>query len=62
VLAMLLIALPHLWGAPQPAEPGSAAPEALAHRFAVAVTVVCFLSWAALGSSTAYFYRRFSAA
>jgi len=59
---MLLIALPHLWGAPQPAEPGSAAPEALAHRFAVAVTVVCFLSWAALGSSTAYFYRRFSAA
>jgi len=62
VLAVLLIALPHLWGAPQPAEPGSAAPEALAHQFVVAVTVVSFLSWAALGSSTAYFYRRFSAA
>ncbi len=62
VLAVLLIALPHLWGAPQPAEPGSAAPEALAHQFAVAVTVVSFLSWAVLGSSTAYFYRRFSTA
>jgi len=62
VLAVLLIALPHLWGAPQPAEPGSAAPEALAHQFVAAVTVVSFLSWAVLGSSTAYFYRRFSTA
>jgi len=62
VLAVLLIALPHFWGAPQPAEPGSAAPEALAHQFVVAVTVVSFLTWAVLGSSTAYFYRRFSAA
>ena len=60
VLAVLLIALPHLWGAPQPAEPGSPAPEALTHQFVVAVTVVSFLSWAVLGSSTAYFYRRFS--
>jgi len=57
VLAVLLIALPHLWGAPQPA---SAAPETLAHQFAVAVTVVNSLFWAVLGSSTAYFYRRFS--
>lgn len=59
VLAVLLIALPHLWGAPQPIEPGSAAPETLAHQFVVAVTVVSFLTWAVLGSSTAYFYRRF---
>ncbi len=62
VLALLLIALPHLWGAPQPLEHGSAAPEALAHQFVVAVTVVSFLTWAALGSSTAYFYQRFSTA
>jgi len=61
-LAVLLIALPHLWGAPQPAEPGGVASEALAHQFVVAVTVVSFLTWAVLGSSTAYFYRRFSAA
>jgi len=62
VLALLLIALPHLWGAPQPTEPGSAAPQALAHEFVVAVTVVSFLTWAALGSSTAYFYQRFGSA
>ena len=61
-LAVLLIALPHLWGAPQPAELGSAAPEALAHQFVVAVTVVSFLTWAVLGSATAYFYQRFGAA
>ena len=35
-------------------------PQTLAHQFVVAVTVVSFLSWAVLGSSTAYFYRRFS--
>lgn len=62
VLAVLMIALPHLWGAPQPTEPGSAAPEALARQFVVAVTVVSFLTWAVLGGSTAYFYRRFRAA
>jgi cobalt transporter subunit CbtA len=61
VLAVVLIALPHLWGAPQPLEHGSLAPEALGRQFVVAVTVVSFLSWAVLGSSTAYFYRRFNA-
>lgn len=62
VLAVILIALPHLWGAPQPLEHGSLAPEALGRQFVVAVTIVSFLSWAVLGSSTAYFYRRFNAA
>jgi cobalt transporter subunit CbtA len=62
VLAVVLIALPHLWGAPQPAEHGSVAPEALGRQFVIAVTVVSFLSWAVLGSATAYFYRRFSTA
>jgi cobalt transporter subunit CbtA len=62
VLAIALIALPHLWGAPQPPEPESAAPAALGHQFVIAVTLVSFLSWAVLGTTTAYFYRRFSAA
>jgi cobalt transporter subunit CbtA len=60
VLAIVLIALPHLWGAPQPPEAGSVAPAALGRQFVIEVTVVSFLSWAILGSSTAYFYRRFS--
>ena len=61
VLAVLAIVAPHVWGAPQPLEAGGAAPEALARQFVMAVTVVSFLSWAALGCSAAYFYRRFNA-
>jgi cobalt transporter subunit CbtA len=60
ILAAILIVLPHLYGAPLPAEPAlAAAPEALAHHFVVAATLVSFLFWAALGASTGYFYRRF---
>jgi cobalt transporter subunit CbtA len=59
ILAAILIVLPHLYGAPLPAEPAAAAPEALMHHFAVMATLVSFLFWAALGASTGYFYRRF---
>ena len=59
-LAMLLIALPHAYGAPQPAEHIAAAPAALAQRFAAIVTLVSFLFWATLGTSTGYFYGRFA--
>jgi len=61
ILAATLIVLPHLYGAPQPAEhAGGAAPEALTHQFVVAATLVSMLFWLALGSSTEYFYRRFA--
>ena len=60
VLAVLLIVLPHVWGAPHVNE--AAAPGGLAHQFVAAVTVVSFLTWAVLGSATAFFYRRFHAA
>lgn len=59
VLGLAMIVAPHLWGAPQAAEPGGAAPPALAHQFVIAVTVVSLLSWAILGASTAWFYRVF---
>ena len=60
-LALLLLVLPHLYGAPLPADPvAAAAPDSLAHRFVVAVTVTSLLFWAALGASTGYFYRRFA--
>jgi len=58
VLAVLLILLPHVYGAPLPAA-SAAAPEAPAQRFAVMATLVSFLFWAALGAATGYFYRRF---
>jgi predicted cobalt transporter CbtA len=54
--------LPHLYGAPQPVTPAATAPEALAHQFVVAVTLVSLLFWLILGASTGYFYRRFQPA
>jgi cobalt transporter subunit CbtA len=58
ILAIFLIVLPHLYGAPEPAEPIAAAPAALAHRFIVAATVVNFLFWLILGASSGYFHQR----
>jgi cobalt transporter subunit CbtA len=59
ILAALLIVLPHLYGAPQPVDHSAAAPESLARQFVVSVTVVSFLFWLILGTSTGYFFRRF---
>jgi cobalt transporter subunit CbtA len=59
VVAILLIALPHLVGAPQPADHASAAPEALAHSFIVATTVTSLLFWACLGMSTGAMFQRY---
>jgi cobalt transporter subunit CbtA len=58
-VAVALLVAPHLIGAPQPAEYGSAAPESLAHRFIVATTVAALLFWAATGALTGLFYERF---
>jgi cobalt transporter subunit CbtA len=55
----VLIAAPHLIGAPQPAEHGGLAPESLAREFAVAALVSGFLFWLVLGAMSGYFYERF---
>lgn len=57
VAAVVLLILPHLYGAPQPAEYRSAAPAALAHEFVTASIVTSLLFWLALGSMTGHFYR-----
>lgn len=62
VAAVVLIALPHLLGAPQPAEHHSVAPEALAHRFVVTAVLSSLLFWLCLGGTTGYLYRKFSPA
>jgi cobalt transporter subunit CbtA len=62
VAAILLIALPHLIGAPQPDSHETAVPHELARQFVVAVTLTTLLSWSLLGGLTGLFYRRFSAA
>jgi cobalt transporter subunit CbtA len=58
VLGVAIIVAPHAIGAPQPAEYGGVAPEAIAHRFIVAATVTGFLFWAALGATTGLLYNR----
>ena len=59
VLGVALLVLPHVIGAPLPAEFHSAAPEALAHRFAETAFATSLLFWAALGALSGYFYQRF---
>lgn len=62
VAAIVLIALPHIIGAPQPASHETAVPHDLHHQFIVAVTLTTLLSWSLLGGLTGFFYKRFSAA
>jgi predicted cobalt transporter CbtA len=58
ILAVLMIVLPHLYGAPELPEHVAAGPAALSHHFVDAATVVNFLFWLMLGASTGYFHER----
>jgi cobalt transporter subunit CbtA len=60
VLGFCLIVAPHLFGAPELADAHTEVPEALSHRFVVAVTITSLLFWALLGSLTGVTYNRFS--
>jgi cobalt transporter subunit CbtA len=60
VVGLCLIAAPHLFGAPQLVDVETDVPDALSHRFVVAVTVTSLLFWALLGSLTGMAYSRFS--
>lgn len=57
-LGAALLVLPHLVGAPQPAEHLSLAPEDLARRFVVASTLVNLLFWLVLGTAAGHLYGR----
>lgn len=58
-LGIVLIAVPHVVGAPHPEVPGGNVPPALAAEFAVASLVSALLFWMALGASTGWLYNRF---
>ncbi|TCL76070.1 CbtA family protein [Rhizobium sp. BK251] len=61
-LAIVLIAAPHLIGAPAAPEGEQAlAPEALEHQFVIAAVLTSLLFWALLGSLSGTFLRRFEA-
>ena len=60
ILCVVLIATPHLTGAPLASEGESAlAPEALRHQFVVAAVVTSFVFWMLLGSLSGAVLRRF---
>ncbi|KAF1048843.1 MAG: hypothetical protein GAK35_00109 [Herbaspirillum frisingense] len=59
LVGVLLLVVPHLIGAPQPAVHGGVAPEELAHAFIQATAVANAVFWLALGGLTGFFYRRF---
>jgi cobalt transporter subunit CbtA len=59
---VVLIALPHFYGAPQPAEDTSLVPESVEHSFIIAVVLTSFLFWIVLGCLTAVLYQSFAGA
>ncbi|MFG1241553.1 CbtA family protein [Xanthobacter sp. V7C-4] len=59
-LAVGLIVLPHLIGAPQPDSHDSPVPAGLAHGFVVAVVVTSFVFWAVLGALAGLLRQRFT--
>lgn len=58
VVALLLIAAPHLYGAPQPAEHHALAPDALQAQFRVASLMVNAVFWIVLGGMSAWLFRK----
>ncbi|WP_127522698.1 CbtA family protein [Mesorhizobium sp. Z1-4] len=59
-LGLVLIAAPHIVGAPQPASFETPVPAALHHDFVVAVTVTNLLFWAVLGTVAGALRARFA--
>jgi len=60
-VGVVLIVLPHLVGAPQPAEIGGAVPPELAGHFVAASLVTAFVFWVVLGWLAGRCYERFTA-
>ncbi|WP_341964427.1 CbtA family protein [Pseudomonas sp. RC10] len=58
LVAMLLIAAPHLYGAPQPAEHHALAPDDLQAQFRVASLLVNGGFWIALGGLSGWWFQR----
>jgi len=58
ILGAILLAAPHLIGAPQPKIHSSAAPAELASSFVYAVAITNFVFWLALGGLQGFFYKK----
>lgn len=60
VIAVVLIALPHVIGAPQPETPGGLAPAELEHRFILVAIATSLVFWLVLGVLTGAFFKRYA--
>ncbi|MEX0347350.1 MAG: CbtA family protein [Rhizobiaceae bacterium] len=60
LLGVALLVAPHLWGAPLPDSFETPVPDALHHRYIVAVTVTNLLFWIVLGLAIAAVRSRFN--
>lgn len=59
-IAVVLLALPHIIGAPQPAAPGGLAPTELEHRFILVAIASSLVFWLVLGLLTGAFFKRYA--
>jgi len=59
IIGLVVIAVPHIIGAPHPDQAGGLAPDDLRWQFQIAALVTMALFWAALGGLSGYFYQRF---
>src|SRR5688572_26070442 len=59
-IAVVLIAAPHVIGAPQPEQPGGLAPEELEHRFILVAIATSLVFWLVLGMLTGAFFKRYA--
>ena len=58
VLGLAILAVPHIFGAPQPLVHSSLAPEALESQFKIAAQLTNLAFWLALGVISAWLFRR----
>ena len=59
-IAVVLIAAPHVIGAPHPENPGGLAPEELEHKFILVAIATSLVFWVVLGALTGAFFKRYA--
>lgn len=60
VIGIVLIALPHIIGAPHPETPGGLAPEELEHKFILVAIASSLVFWLVLGGLAGAFFKRYA--
>jgi cobalt transporter subunit CbtA len=59
-IAVVLIALPHVIGAPHPETPGGLAPEELEHKFIIVAVATSLVFWLVLGGLAGALFKRYA--